>query len=622
MFGKIERIPEAFLGEQKKRVLSISAYQGYTLIKIKDGRKENAYRFYAFSEKDFQGEGSFGKVYAARVVDPDTGEFKKDIVAVKIIGSDANQSPQELYEKEREANKEVKRLRSKNFLAETPFLEARRVYVILEFAKGKELNAKEFVKDVNEAFPQAVKLIWFLSNDLNRLNHETSRGRALIHSDLKAGNSRVEVKEGKVQDARIIDFGFAQKVRDDAMHFIASQGGTYLAPEQEAKNIQGLKSDIYSFGLMCQSIFNEFEKTTPENLKPILHRFLLQMVSEDYHQRPNADDVLIFFTTLNNYLLSGEDRQNEFLEKLEVLAMPEEVLRRENLPAEFENCWRLFLYASEHYENHQEKWKELCVSLKQEMGSRPDYTWVVEFIRKYSSQQFSDEQKRYFFQFLKEFLQPNHPRREESKRCIRVLLQQNEKEWQKIVETRSVEENPAQWLREGNIPQLPTNQWRLFVCAAIDGAGMVNNNCVELKQALVRNRDALTREQSIIEKAITDFFGHKDEEYRERYDVFFRGMLKKYLNNPKPKTLESIRVIANPEAMLAAKEMPIHIRNIWRLFKVASKHYDDYKNMWELCRVRIQQNIDEKKRDFGPEDQNWFRAECKSHRSPVVLGRK
>ncbi len=623
MLGEIERIPSQFLHDQKT---SIGVFRGYTIIKIKDDKKANVYRYYAFAEKDKQGEGSFGKVYAARSVDPKTGEFK-NIVAVKVIGSDDRESPQELYKKEREANKEAKRLRSKHLLAETSFLEKRRVFVVMDFAKGKELNAKEFAKDVNCVFAEAVKLIWFLTNDLNRLHHETKHGRALIHSDLKVENSRVDVEKGKVRDARIIDFGFTQKVNDDAMQFVINRGGTYLAPEQEIEDTQGLKSDIYSFGLMCQSIFQEFAKTIPEKLRIILHSFLEQMINQHYAKRPNTDEVLTFFTALNNYCILDPKRSGEFLEKLEVLAIPEKVLSRDKLPIEFENYWRLFLYVTEHYENHQKKWSMLSAIIKSEVQKRPVdeqqvYAWIIEFIKGTSQGQFSEEQKRYFFQFLKEFLHVNHPRREESKRCIRVLLQHNEKEWQKIVETRSVEQNPEEWLRQQRIPDDPHNQWRLFLCAAIKGSATVNREGVEFKQAVVKNRALLTEQQRIVEKAITDFFSHPDEDYRKTYEAFFCLVLKKYLDRPTPKRFESIQTIANPEAILAAKQMPRHIKNVWRLFIAASKNYREYKEMWEKCREQIQKNIDEKKGDFGPDDQRWFKTECRSHRSLDVSARK
>ncbi|KYB24762.1 hypothetical protein TcasGA2_TC034941 [Tribolium castaneum] len=183
------------------------------------------------------GEGSFGRVYKAKVI------ADSSFVALKVICK-GRRSNKEIIGLRREC--EIQRhLHHPNIIQmldsfETP----NEIVVVTEFAQ-KELNTvlgKEGYLTEERASP----IIWDLVSALNYLH-----SHRVLHRDLKPQNILIDSKNR----AKLCDFGFARNM-STGTHVLTSIKGTplYMAPELIEEQPYDYKADLWSLGCIMYEL--------------------------------------------------------------------------------------------------------------------------------------------------------------------------------------------------------------------------------------------------------------------------------------------------------------------------------------------------------------------------------
>ncbi|XP_044264417.1 serine/threonine-protein kinase fused [Tribolium madens] len=183
------------------------------------------------------GEGSFGRVYKAKVVADST------FVALKVICK-GRRSNKEIVGLRREC--EIQRhLHHPNIIQmldsfETPS----EIVVVTEFAQ-KELNTV-LGKEGYLSEERATPIIWDLVSALNYLH-----SHRVLHRDLKPQNILIDSKNR----AKLCDFGFARNM-STGTHVLTSIKGTplYMAPELIEEQPYDYKADLWSLGCIMYEL--------------------------------------------------------------------------------------------------------------------------------------------------------------------------------------------------------------------------------------------------------------------------------------------------------------------------------------------------------------------------------
>lgn len=303
----------------------------YDIIKFDDAKLTNElYRRIAINRKKILGRGSYGNVYKAYPVNPATGELIKDKkLAVKKYKGNAVVNPNEA------------KIFDTYYSGCELITSGDDTYMVMSCLPGKNIMSTQKrgailnVEFSQFTFEKRVELIYNIMLAINLIHHNTPRtGNALIHGDINGSNIIVNVDEETGQiDVYVIDFGLSQEVDDDADTVQSAElNGTplFMPNELVEHEVHGIKSDIYALTPIFSAILgavNPFAlKTTlpyynPEyyktpydftgmftgyemlaytkNLLAYITKFLNRMQDNDFEKRPDSDEVLRFFTTLN-----------------------------------------------------------------------------------------------------------------------------------------------------------------------------------------------------------------------------------------------------------------------------------------------------------------------------------
>tara|TARA_R110000868_G_scaffold350501_3_gene611722 strand:+ start:2003 stop:3376 length:1374 start_codon:yes stop_codon:yes gene_type:complete len=311
---------------------------GYAIINFSDlALKNENYRVIAYKRKAVLGRGSYGNVYQAYPVDPDTGKLiREKKLAVKI------------YKGTRHV-KESEAIFFNSYYAGCELISTQQdMYMVMAYLPGHNLmvntknNSSSLLNvEISQfSFAKRVDLVSNIMMAINLVHHNTpNTGNALIHGDINGSNIKMHYDEatGKI-DVYIVDFGLSEKIDDDPNKMqVSDMDGTplFMANEIVEHDRHGIKSDIYALTPVFAAIFGAsnvfsfknkmryyepaYYKTPydfsgmfldypmpayPLDLEVYIKKFLGRMQSEDFESRPDSDDTLRFFTTLNKLCIT------------------------------------------------------------------------------------------------------------------------------------------------------------------------------------------------------------------------------------------------------------------------------------------------------------------------------
>ncbi len=285
----------------------------YAILKITTQTKDRLIlattRFYYINLKNKLGAGTFGAVFKAYLINPDTGALQdqpKDKHFVAKLSRSRN--PKEAM---RDFQHEYNTM-PEHFCKEPPISIGQQVILISEFFKGQDL--KKTKTNELDTVSQA-QLAMGLVTQANLMWHNTpSTGTSKTHFDLKNDNIQVYIDptESKNHNIEIIDYGLAlqqksgyefnpnnlylNKKRIDPKDIPA-----YFAPEAREGKF-GITTDIYMLVEPIRKILQNIPKIISGfPIKRITSIFLSTMKSKQYYDRTDPELVLRFFVSLNNF---------------------------------------------------------------------------------------------------------------------------------------------------------------------------------------------------------------------------------------------------------------------------------------------------------------------------------
>ncbi len=150
-------------------------------------------------------------------------------------------------------------------------------YIFMEYINGKSLRF--FWNSNLEIFPDTILYILIKVGEAIEYIHS----KRIVHNDIKPEN--IIVGEN-LKDVKLIDFGFAEKVRFFRKR-VSFVGGTekYIAPERK-EGVIDLKSDIYSYGVMLEEYL--FNYDFYEEIYPVI----MMAKSSNLSKRPSISEIV------------------------------------------------------------------------------------------------------------------------------------------------------------------------------------------------------------------------------------------------------------------------------------------------------------------------------------------
>jgi serine/threonine-protein kinase len=225
------------LGHGRTRALSADGTSDVTLGELFARRYE---------VQDVLGRGGMGVVYRARDRQLD------EVVALKVLRSDALREDATLVERFKQELKLARRITHRNVLRTHDFGETDGVpYISMEYVEGvtlKDLIARKGALPVGVALRIAKQICQGL---------EAAHQQGVVHRDIKPQNLLILPESGEV---KIMDFGIARVSAVDGASGLTTAGtvvGTpdYMPPEQAQGVTADFRSDLYSMGAVLFEMF-------------------------------------------------------------------------------------------------------------------------------------------------------------------------------------------------------------------------------------------------------------------------------------------------------------------------------------------------------------------------------
>lgn len=319
--------------------------QGYDVVQFDQANSDNdLYHVIAFKRNDIIGRGSYGNVYKGYPVNIDTAELDKTHkLAIKI------------YKTTNDINQNEARFFNSYYGGCQLLKSGSDTYMVMSFLPGKNImentkNNKNTILDIEISkftFSKRVDLIANIMMAMNIIHHNTPKtGNALVHGDINGTNIRINMDpETDAIDVYIVDFGLADEITDEpdsVKPTIVNGTPLFMSNEIIEHEVRGVKSDIYALTPIFAAILGAKDPFTfkmkipwykPEYFKtpydftgmyadyvvPVLpfdvtifvNRFLSRMQNEHIDARPDSDDCLKFFVTLNKLLLLHESNPDD-----------------------------------------------------------------------------------------------------------------------------------------------------------------------------------------------------------------------------------------------------------------------------------------------------------------------
>jgi len=187
------------------------------------------------------GEGGMGTVYRAHHLHLDRDVALKTLRAGKV--------PQDAFERFNREVQSVAKLDSRNVVRVFDFglTQGNLPYYTMELLEGESL-ADRLERDGRLSIAEAVSVFIGVANGLC-----AAHAKGIIHRDLKPANIFLELKNGKIQTAKVVDFGIAKLTHGTDGQQMTLGGAVfgsplYMSPEQSQGEGSDKRSDVYSFG--------------------------------------------------------------------------------------------------------------------------------------------------------------------------------------------------------------------------------------------------------------------------------------------------------------------------------------------------------------------------------------
>jgi serine/threonine protein kinase len=305
---------------------------GYEIVDFRNENNSNPiYPVIAINHNDIIGRGSYGNVYKGYPVDALSGQLiKNKVLAIKIYKGSHDLNPQEA------------RFFGSYYGGCDLMKDGEDMYMVMTYLPGEnimdEINNKKSWLNVEISklqFNLRIDVICNIMMAINIIHHRTpNTGEALVHGDINGSNIKVHIDpDTNKVDVYIVDFGLAQVIEDDPKKMQATDmtGTPLFMPNEVVEHeVRGIKSDIYALTPIFASILGaenpfsmrrqlryfdrEYYKTPydftgifskldvpeyPFDIKTLIVTFLTFMQEVNPNNRPDSDDALKFFVTLN-----------------------------------------------------------------------------------------------------------------------------------------------------------------------------------------------------------------------------------------------------------------------------------------------------------------------------------
>ncbi|KAL4460968.1 hypothetical protein ABPG74_016440 [Tetrahymena malaccensis] len=234
---------------------------------------------YSYNLRHCLGEGAYGKVYEG--VEKNT----QQTVAIKKLDIRQFQNDNYLRNSIISEIEILKRFNHKNIVKFIDLITTQRsLYIITEFCKDKDLRfliqnkrltenqALHVLRDIVEGFKELVK-------------------HNVIHRDLKPANILIND-----QVFKIADFGFAKYVDYSSAQLLRSCVGSplYMAPQILARKAYGLKSDIWSIGVIFHEMIYQDVPWKARDERELLNNITRQpfKLRKNVKLQPISEEIL------------------------------------------------------------------------------------------------------------------------------------------------------------------------------------------------------------------------------------------------------------------------------------------------------------------------------------------
>jgi serine/threonine protein kinase len=231
------------------------------------------------------GEGGMGAVYQAEHA------LIEKKMALKILFQDLTRRPDLIARFLQEA-KSASRIGHENVIDISDFGQSPDglVFIAMEYLDGQDLG-RTLKKTGAMEWARARPILMQIAKGLR-----AAHGNGIIHRDMKPENVYLIQKEGRPDFVKVLDFGIAKIVTDDAGSGPAlTQTGMifgtpeYMSPEQAQGHPPDHRVDVYAVGCIMYHMLTGSVPFTADNFMGILTKHLLEPVVPPRKRRPDLD---------------------------------------------------------------------------------------------------------------------------------------------------------------------------------------------------------------------------------------------------------------------------------------------------------------------------------------------